>query len=104
MNNQQLASRLTNLGYQRSALSHNKSYFQQTIFLDRDGEKSHNYTVTIGVQINGKSRGEIILSPNASETEAFAIVQADESLKNRLGDEAPKKIIYIPGRIINIII
>ncbi len=58
--------------------------------------------VTIGVQINGKLRGNITLSPQASEAEALALAQADPSIAKHLIGE-PTKVVYVPGRILNLI-
>lgn len=60
--------------------------------------------VTIGVQINGKHRGEITLSPEASEQEALDLVKGDTSLTERLLDMEVKKVVYVPGRILNLIV
>ena len=59
--------------------------------------------VTIGVQVNGKLRGEITLAPGADEEEAMSLVRSDENLASKLVGE-PRKIIYKPGKILNIIV
>jgi len=59
--------------------------------------------VEIGVQINGKMRGRITLSREASEQEALEAAQHQESLVNYLSAGTISKVIYIPGRILNII-
>lgn len=59
--------------------------------------------VTIGVQINGKVRGDITIAPNASEEEALVAVQANNKLTERLAGNI-KKVIYIPGKIMNVIV
>lgn len=59
--------------------------------------------VTIGVQFNGKMRGEVTITPEASEEEALLAVQENESLAARMNESEVKKVIYVPGRIINFI-
>ena len=59
--------------------------------------------IIIGVQINGKMRGIITITPETSESEALNIAQADDAITKYLPGEI-KKVIYIPGRILNIII
>ncbi len=59
--------------------------------------------VTIGVQINGKMRGNITLSPSATEADALSLAMTDASLSSRI-NLGIKKVIYVPGRILNIII
>lgn len=60
--------------------------------------------VTIGVQVNGKVRGDITISPEAREEEAVAAAHDVSSLKPYLADADVQKIIYKPGRILNFII
>lgn len=60
--------------------------------------------VTIGVQINGKMRGEITISPEATEEEAVETIMKNGSLADKITDHNIKKIIYVNGRIINIIL
>ncbi len=59
--------------------------------------------VTIGVQINGKMRGVIVLSPEATEAEALRTAQGEESLRARLTTPI-RKIIYVKGKILNLIL
>lgn len=68
-----------------------------------DEELAKDDLVTIGVQINGKVRGEITLSPTANESEAMAMVKADEAFMSKITGEV-QKVIYVPGRILNLII
>lgn len=60
--------------------------------------------VTIGVQINGKVRGDITIAPDATEAEAIAAAETNEQLQPKLGVGPYKKVIYVPGRILNVII
>ena len=71
-------------------------------FPTADATLLKNEAVTIGVQINGKLRGEITISPDAAEADAMQAVQADEQLVAKLPDET-KKVIYVPGKILNLI-
>jgi leucyl-tRNA synthetase len=59
--------------------------------------------VTIGVQINGKLRGQITLSPEADELTARSKLDESPELAARLAEISIKKVIYVPGRILNII-
>lgn len=67
-----------------------------------DPELAKDQEVTIGVQINGKARGSITLSPEAPEDEALVLAKAKPNLSNRLENRV-KKVIYKPGKILNII-
>ncbi len=61
-------------------------------------------TVLIGVQVNGKRRGEISLSPTATEEEALGAARADERIARALHEGEVTKVIYVPGRILNLVI
>lgn len=58
--------------------------------------------VTIGVQVNGRTRGQITLSPEAGEEEALSLARAVPSIEGALGGH-PERIIYVPGRILNLV-
>lgn len=60
-------------------------------------------TVKIAVQFNGKVRGTIQITPTSTQDEVMQIIQNDAALAARI-ESTPKKIIYIPGKIINIIL
>ena len=66
-------------------------------------ELAADEVVTIGVQMNGRMRGEITIAPDAAEEAALAAVKEDEKLASKLDGAEIKKVIYVPGRIINLI-
>lgn len=58
--------------------------------------------VTIGVQVNGKTRGSVELPLTATEEEAVAMALAVPTVSQALGGGAPKKVIYRAGKILNL--
>ncbi|HUY62846.1 MAG TPA: class I tRNA ligase family protein [Candidatus Paceibacterota bacterium] len=62
-----------------------------------------NQPVTVVVQVNGRRRGAIELAPDASETDAVAAATALAPVAAALGDAAPARVIYMPGKIINLV-
>ena len=60
--------------------------------------------VTIGVQVNGKMRGSVTVSKNAEEAEVLAKALDDEQILKHVGSTEPTKVIYVPGRILNIMV
>ncbi len=60
-------------------------------------------TVIIGVQINGKVRGELQLAVDADEQTALAAAKDLDGVKRHLEGKTIRKEIYIPGRILNIV-
>ncbi|MGB4076583.1 MAG: leucine--tRNA ligase [Minisyncoccia bacterium] len=59
--------------------------------------------VEVIVQMKGKKKGEITLSPNATEEEALAAALALPTVSATLSGRDPTRVIYVPGRIINIV-
>jgi leucyl-tRNA synthetase len=56
------------------------------------------------VAINGKTRTEINIALDADQKQVEAIVLADEVVKKWLDGKAPKKIIYVRNKMINLVI
>lgn len=67
-----------------------------------DESKTVADTVMIAVQIGGKTRGAVEAPRGASEEIILNLAQADEKLARYL-DFKPRKIIFVPGRVINLI-
>ena len=61
-------------------------------------------TVTLAVQFNGKRRTEIIVPAGASKEEVEKAALADEAVIRGLAGATPKKVIVVPGRIVNVVI
>ena len=60
-------------------------------------------TIEMGVQVNGKTRGTIQIAPDASEENAMAEAKKVATVSNALNGLTIAKIIYKPGKILNII-
>jgi leucyl-tRNA synthetase len=61
-------------------------------------------TVEIAVQINGKLRATVNLDPNADQKTFENKALSDMNVQKYLEDKEIKKIIFVPGRLINIVI
>ncbi len=61
-------------------------------------------TVTLPIQVNGKRRGEIVVPKDLLKEEVEKLVLADQAVIRALDGAAPKKIIVVPGRIVNLVI
>jgi len=61
-------------------------------------------TVTIAVSVNGKVRDRIDLPKDAPETDAVAAALASASVQKHLGERSPRKVIYVPGRMLNLVV
>ena len=63
-----------------------------------------NDEATVVIQINGKRRGEVIISKDASEEDVYSEVQNIKNIKDALSGKNILKSIYVPNRILNIVI
>ncbi len=61
-------------------------------------------TVTLPIQINGKRRSEIAVPKDMPKEEVEKLALADEAVLKALDGGQPKKLIVVPGRIINVVI
>jgi len=61
-------------------------------------------TVTLAVQFNGKRRTEITVPSGSSNAEVEKAALADEAVIRGLAGATPKKIIVVPGRIVNVVV
>ncbi len=61
-------------------------------------------SVTLPIQINGKRRAEITVPKDMPATEVEKIALADEAVVKFLAGQPVKKIIVVPGRIINVVV
>ncbi len=55
------------------------------------------------VQVNGKTRGKVGVSRDVTQEAAVAAAQGDAGIARFLTG-APKKVIYVPGRLLNIVV
>jgi leucyl-tRNA synthetase len=60
-------------------------------------------TITLPVQINGKKRAEVTVPRDAKAAEIEAAVLALDTVKRVLDGKAPKQVIVVPGRIVNVV-
>jgi len=61
-------------------------------------------TVTLPIQINGKRRSEIAVAADLPKEEIEKLVLAMDAVVRALDGATPKKLIVVPGRIVNIVI
>jgi leucyl-tRNA synthetase len=60
--------------------------------------------VILPIQINGKRRAEISVPKDMPVAEVELLVLADDTVRRVLGGVPPKKLIVVPGRIVNVVI
>ncbi len=60
--------------------------------------------VTLPIQINGKRRAEISVPVDMAKEEVEKLALAHDAVQKALNGGAPKKLIVVPGRIINVVV
>ena len=60
--------------------------------------------VTLPIQINGKRRGEITVAKDMPKEEVEKLALAHEAVQRALDGAQPKKMIVVPGRIVNVVV
>ena len=82
---------------------HEFSIFKNAKWPKYDESKLSSDSVKMAVQFNGKVRWTIEVSKEASQDDVMNAVKEDKKLSGYLVGE-PKKVIYIPGKILNIVL
>ncbi|MEM9468237.1 MAG: class I tRNA ligase family protein, partial [Actinomycetota bacterium] len=60
--------------------------------------------VELPVQVKGKVRGRIMVAPDASEDDVVAAALAEENVAIHVDGADLRKVIYVPGRMVNLIV
>ncbi|MDR2191169.1 MAG: class I tRNA ligase family protein [Candidatus Peribacteria bacterium] len=88
----------------RNLLGHPFSIFTTAQRPQRDETKLTSSTITLAIQFNGKVRGTLDVSPTANEEEVLTLIKSNEKLNAYLTSGEMKKVIYVPGKIMNIVV
>ena len=56
------------------------------------------------VQVNGKKRAEIEVARDADRETIEGLVMASPDVARYLGGRAPRRVIVVPGRIVNVVV
>ena len=61
-------------------------------------------TVELIVQVNGKLRGRVQVAAGTDEARARAAALNDPTVRRFVGEAAPRRVIYVPGKLLNIVV
>ena len=73
-------------------------------FPEYDEARTVDSEVTIGVQINGKVRGDVTIPVDATEALALSAAGDTPQIARYLADSEIQKVIYKPGKILNVMV
>ena len=69
-----------------------------------DETLTHDETFTLVVQVNGKVRERFEVPAGISENEVRKLALYNPRVASFIGDATVQKVIYIPGRLVNIVV
>ena len=69
-----------------------------------DESKCRADTIEIAVQVNGKLRGRVSIPADADAPAAIAAAKADEKVAASLEGSAVVKELYVPGKLVNLVV
>ena len=59
--------------------------------------------IEVPVQVNGKIRARLTVAPNTDGPALEALALADEKVREHLGGKPPRKVVVVPGKLVNIV-
>jgi len=81
-----------------------KTFITLSAWPECDDSRINDTTVRIGVQVNGKVRGSIEIAPDCSKEDAIAAAGKEENVAKYLEGGKIIKEIYVPGKILNLVV
>ena len=86
----------------RGAIDANSSVHEQS-WPECDEEALKVDNVEIVLQVNGKVRGRLTVPAEVTKEELEKIAMADANVQAHIGDATVRKVICVPGRLVNIV-
>jgi leucyl-tRNA synthetase len=85
------------------ALGHERALVEEP-WPQPDNRALVQQTVELIVQVNGKLRGRVRVAAGADEASARAAALGDTTVQRFVGANAPRRVVYVPGKLVNIVI
>ena len=87
-----------------STLGYGEMLAKDAVWPAYDPEKCVDSTIEIAVQVNGKLRGKLVVVADISAEDAIAAAKTDEKVQSFLTDKNVVKEIYVPGKLVNLVV
>ena len=87
-----------------STLGYGEMLAKDAVWPTYDPEKCVDSTIEIAVQVNGKLRGKLVVAADISAEDAIAAAKTDEKVQSFLTDKNVVKEIYVPGKLVNLVV
>jgi leucyl-tRNA synthetase len=85
------------------ALGHSRALIDEP-WMPVDAAALQTSSITLVVQVNGKLRGHITVAAGADEATVRAAALAEPHAQKFIGEAAVRKIIIVPGKLVNIVV
>jgi leucyl-tRNA synthetase len=69
-----------------------------------DAELARVEEIELVVQVNGKVRGKVHVSPGIAEAEAVKLALADPGVQRHLGGKEVRKAVYVQDRLVSLVV
>ncbi len=76
----------------------------ETMWPEWDDAQIVEDTMTIVVQVNGKLRAKLDVAKDTDKETIEKLAIESENVKAFVGDQQPAKVIYVPGKLVNIVV
>lgn len=86
-----------------SELGKKESIFESD-WPEYDEQLANDSEITLVVQVNGKVRDNLVVSPDISEDDAKKIALESDVVKKWLDGKEPKKVIYVKGKLVSVVV
>ena len=71
---------------------------------EADAALAADELITLVVQVNGKVRGKVEVPAGIEQPEAERLARAVPNVARAFGERQPRRVIYVPGRLVNIVV
>ena len=82
----------------------NQDMITHSSWVQYDESKCVENTVEIALQVNGKLKSKLMIPADVAKDEVLALAKNNEKIKEILADKTIVKEIYVPGKIVNIVV
>jgi leucyl-tRNA synthetase len=85
-------------------LGHDASVFDGETWPEFDPAKAAAEAVRIAVQVNGKLRGTVEVTPGAEEPAVVAAARADDNVSRYLENMTERRVVFVQDRLVNFVV
>ena len=69
-----------------------------------DEEAAADEVITLVIQVNGKVRDKLTVAADISRDDAQKAALASKTVQGFIGDKTPRRVIVVPGKLVNIVV